>query len=867
MRELINRLRYLAGRRSFERELDAEVQFHIEARAEELAQGGMSLRVALAQARREFGPGASMREETRSAWQLQWLEDLVSDLRYAARAFRRNPIFAATAIACLALGIGANTTMFSIVNEALLSTPSCRDPRTLVHVMIGGNSHAPMREYRFVRDAGIFAGLGGENENYEANWSHGGGTDRLYVVQVTGNYFDVTGIPLAFGRPTRDEADTVVISHRFWQTRLGGDANVIGRKLVLDGAPYTVAGVLPRDHRTVVGFGFAPDLYMPISGGASVSGDKSIVAFYGRLPQDMTRQIAFQRLKSVCAELDRIYPDGGNHKWQWDITVNPVAGLKDDPFPLEAFAGFLMVITGLVLLIACANVASLLLARASSRTRELAVRLSIGASRGRLVRQLLAESLLLAFCGTGAGLLLNLALTSAVNRVRLPLPIPIQFLIQPDARLLVYAIAVALVCSLAAGLIPALKSTRGALGVALKREEHQVGRSRLTLRDALVVGQLAVSIVLLCAGFLFMRNLTKAGSMSPGFDVDRTVWADMRLVPQSYSDPAKIRLIAGAALERLRGLPGVDSAAGVRVVPLNDNWHSQSRLFLDGGAQPVQVRFMNNYVTDEYFQTMGIHLLQGREFLPTDNRQAPRVAVLNQNMAAALFGPANPLGHSIAFDRGKPIRIVGVAANSKYFTLGEQNVFAYYEPYAQWDGSIVNLHFLLRTALLPDTLVAPVDRALASLDPTAALETKPMSRALVLAMLPSRVGAILLGSMGLLGLLLASIGLYGTLLYAVSCRIREIGLRVALGATPAGILRLVIRQSVTLLALGLCIGIALAVYAVRPLAMFLIPDVRPTDAANFVVTAAVLSAVALVATVAPALRALRVDPMVALRHE
>jgi predicted permease len=861
MKELINRLRYLAGRPRFERELDAEVQFHIETRAEELAQGGMSLRAALAQARREFGSGAHMREETRSAWQLQWLEDLASDLRYAARAFRRNPVFAVTAIACLALGIGANTTMFSIVGEALLSTPSCRDPRSLVHIRIGGNSHAPMREYRFVRDAGIFAGLGGENESYEANWSHGGGTDRLYVVQATGNYFDVTGIPLAFGRPIRaDEADTVVIAYRFWQTRLGGDANVIGRKLVLDGAPYTVAGVLPRDHRTVVGFGFAPDLYMP------VSGDKSIVAFYGRLPRGMTRQIAYQRLKAVCAELDRIYPDGGNHKWQADITVDPVSGLQDDPFPLEAFAGFLMAVTGLVLLIACANVASLMLARASSRSHELAVRLSIGASQGRLVRQLLAESLLLALFGTGAGLLLNLALTSAINGVRLPLPIPIQFLIQPDARLLVYSIAVALVCSLAAGLIPALKGTRGALGIALKREEHQVGRTRFTLRDALVVGQLAVSIVLLCAGFLFMRNLTKAGSMSPGFDADRTVWADMRLVPQSYGDPVKIRLLSAAALERLRGLPGVTSAAGVRVVPLNDNWHQQATLFLDGGAQSVVVRFMNNYVTEQYFQTMGIHLLQGREFLPTDNRQAPRVAVLNQNMAAALFGAANPVGHTVALVRGKPIRIVGVAANSKYFTLGEQNVFAYYEPYAQWDGSIVNLHFLVRTAA-PDALVTPINRALASLDPTAALETKPMSRALVLAMLPSRVGAILLGSMGLLGLLLASIGLYGTLLYAVSRRIREIGLRVALGATPAGILLLVIRQSATLLALGLGIGIALAVYAVRPLAMFLIPDVRPTDAANFVVTAAVLSAVALVATVAPALRALRVDPTVALRHE
>ena len=863
LKESLRRLTYLLRRSRFDRELDTELQFHVEARADELVETGLPRTAALAQARREFGSSARVREDTRSAWQLHWLEDLFADLRYAARGFRRNPAFALTAIACLALGIGANTTIFSIAVEVLFSQPSVRDPQTLVSLTIGGNSHSPLYGYRFIRDAGIFTSVAGENENMEVNWRHGDATDRLFGVVVTGNYFEATGIPLAMGRPIQPgDVGVVVIAHGFWQSRLGADANVIGRSLTLDGRPFTVAGVLPRDHRTLSGFGFTPDLYMP------TSDEGKPLAFFARLPQGMTLPTALARLQATCRQLDQIHPREG---WADTLEVSATSGVARFQAHRKlavfaAFFGMLMVVAGLVLLIACANVASLLLARASSRSQELAIRLSIGAGRGRIVRQLFTESLLLAFLGTAAGLGLNLALSTLLSRIRLPLPIPVQFLIQPDWPLLGYSIAVALGTSLAAGLLPAIKGTRAGIGAALKQAERQVAHSRWTLGNALVVAQLAVSIVLLSATVLFMRNLVEASTMNPGFDVDHTVWAAMRLVAEDYPNATKIRPLVDTAVERLQTLPGVEAAAIVRVVPLNDAMNFMMSVTTDLGPQPTRLRWQGNYVGADYFKTMRIPIVEGREFLLTDGLGAPPVVILNQNMAQRLFGKVNPVGRTIRFGDRKPVRIAGVARNSKYMTLGEENAMAVYEPYTEGDGSVVNLHFLVRASGHPQPLVPAIHAVLNRLDPTAALEVKPMQQALGLALLPSRAGAMILGSMGLLGLTLASIGLYGVLLYSVCRRIREIGLRMALGATPGGILKLVLGQSASLAAVGIGIGMVLSIFAVRPLAMFLTPEVRTTDISNFVIVGTALALVALVATVSPALRALRVDPVVALRE-
>jgi predicted permease len=861
--DFLRRVAYLFRRRRFDAGLDDELHFHLESRADELQAAGVTRAAALAQARREFGPAARMSEDARSAWQIRWLEDLASDLRYAARAFRRNPAFAFTAAACLALGIGANTTMFSITTEILFSRPSVVEPETIANLELGGNSHAGQRTYRFLRDARIFDGLAGENEEVETNWRDGSVTRRLYAFRVTENFFDFTGMPVLLGRPPREgESDSVVLSYGLWQRAFAADPGVIGRGMVLDGRVYRIAAVLPRDHRSIIGFGFSPDIYYPAD-------EKTNVQLFARLPAGMTRGEASGRLLAAARELDRVYP--GDHPFADGVRVIPVSGFAriqatQQLLPVAAFFAMLMLVVGLVLLIACANVAGLLLARASSRSHELAVRLSIGAGRGRLIRQLLAESLLLAICGTVAGLALNVALTTLFTNMRLPLPIPFQLQIRPDWRLLGYAAAIALGTAAVTGLLPAFRATKAGLIAALKHDRPDA-RRRWSLRNGLVVGQLAVSIVLLCAGFIFLRNLMLASATRPGFDIDHTVWSYMRLVPESYTEPAKVRALADAALDRLRALPGVESASVAYGVPLNTNLQRFTSVQTDLSPQRMHVSFKTNYVAPDYFRTMDIAILQGRDFTASDGRGGPRVAIVNENAARRLFGAANPIGRIVRWPVDGPAVIVGVVRNSKYFTLGENNALAWYEPYVQMDRPGARVNFLLRAAGRPEPLPPAIDSVLAGFDSTAAIETKPMSKALVFALLPSRFGAAILGSVGLLGLMLASIGLYGALLYSVSRRVREIGLRVALGATPRGVLSLVVRQSAWLVGTGIGLGTLLAVLAVRPLAMFLIPEVRPADPVNFAIVAVVLGLVGLIATLSPAIRALRVDPVVALRHE
>lgn len=839
--ELFHRVSYLFRRGRFENDLDAEMQFHLEARADELEAGGLPRRAAMAQARREFGPAARMQEQTRSAWQFRRLEDLASDLRYAARSFRRNPAFAVTAITCLALAIGANTTVFSLTNEVLFSRPSVRDADSLISLRVAGGSHAYQPAWRFLRDARIFDGIAGENEESETNWRHGETTERLFAVRVTDNYFEVMDIPLAMGRPIEPGAPGAVISYGLWQRRFGGNPAVVGSGMILDGRAYQVLGVLPRDHRTITGFGFSPDLYLP------VASESTRVALFARLPNSMNRATAYARLAATYAQFDPRNRHG--------VEVSAASGIarisSGKMMSIAAFFAMLLTVAGLVLLIACANVASMLLARASSRGQEIAIRLSIGAGRGRLVRQLLTESLLLAACGTLAGLLLNLVLTTLLSRIRLPLPLPIQFQIDPDWRLMAYSAVLALGTCLAAGLVPAFRATR-----VVSPQARQIGRGS-ALRGALVGVQVAVSVVLLCAGLLFVRSLIRASTTNPGFDIEHTVWGRMSLLPE-----AKPLAVASAGLERLRGLPGVDSAAVARVVPLNDNQTNGADLKIDGGASTVHATFRTNYVSPDYFRVMQIQILAGREFRPQDRN----AAIVNETLARRLFGNTDPIGRTITWDAGT-IVVVGMAKNSKYFTLGEENMPAYYAPYETMRGSRAAVDFLVRAVGRPEPLVPAVARALGELDRTAAVETKPMSKALVFALLPSRVGAAVLGALGLLGLTLAAIGLYGALLYSVSRRLPEIGLRMALGASPGSVLRLVARQSVVMAGIGSAAGLAVAAIAVRPLALFLIPEVRPTDLSTFAMVAAALFLVTVAATVGPALRALRVDPVTALRHD
>jgi predicted permease len=859
--ELMQRLSHFFGRGRFDHDLDAELQFHLETRADEFEAGGMTRKSALLQARREFGPPARVQEDARAAWRFQWLEDLGSDLRSATRGIRRSPGFAITAIVCLALGIGANTTMFSVAREALFSQPSVRDPQSLLFIRLGGLSHSPMPEYRFLRDSGAVEALVGEDEKTEVNWRTGDTTSRLFAVEVTDNYFPVTGTPLAQGRGiTTGEHDTVVVSWRFWQRRLGGDADVLGRKLVLDGRPYTVVGVLPKGHRTMIGRGVSPDLYVP------AMSDRTSVTLYARLAPGMTRAVAEARLTAAAKELDRIYPKpyqrAANMKFGDSGGFGRLSA-EAGFMPVIAFFGMLMLVVTLVLLIACANVASLLLARASSRAQELAIRVAIGAGRGRVVRQLLAESLLLGMCGAAAGLWLNVAAVSALGRIDLPLSIPIHIEIQTDWRMLLYAAAVGVATSMIAGLAPAFQGAKAGIAGALKRGERQVG-GRWSLRNLLVAGQLAVCLVLLCAGFVFMRNLAETAGMNPGFDVDRVVWASMRL--PSSDAPEKAAATREEALDRLRAVPGVESVAAVRAVVMNDGITVGAAIRTGRSSNAQVLSWAQNDVMPDYFRVMGIALVAGRTF----ERGERDAVIVNENFARRLFRGAQAVGQTFECDALGRVRIVAVAKNSSYMSFSDRDKLAVYLPYGQSKLPGANagaIEFMVRSSAAPETVIPGIRTVLDRLDPASSVEVRAMRNALSFAMLPSQAGALVLGSVGFLGLALASVGLYGVLLYTVSRRIREIGLRVALGASPGGILKLVLRQSFGLVGAGIGAGTAIAVLAVRPLAMFLVPNVHPTDPLNFLAVAGVLCFVALLATVAPAMRALRVDPLTALRNE
>jgi putative ABC transport system permease protein len=822
---------------------------------------------AITRARREFGSRLKAAENTSGAWQVHWVEDIFSDLRYAGRAFRRNPGFALTAIFCLALGIGANTTIFSITTSFLFSQPSCRDSASMIAIWEGGNSGSSITDYRFVRDSRVFDGMAGINVEREVNWRDGERTSRFYAGVVTDDYFSTLECPFLLGRGIAPgETTTAVLSDRVWRGTFGEDPAILGRKLILDGRVYSVAGVLPANHRSIAGFSLSPDLYIP-----AAHADDS-VQFYARMPKGMTIPIARSRLQNVFEQLDRIYPKEG-WKRTSQVRVTGVTGFdvlnQELPGQIMAFFAMLMIVAGLVLLIACTNVASLLLARTSGRSQELAIRLSLGASRRRIIRHLLVESLLLSILGLGVGLAIDIGCATAMNHLTLPVPIPIHLVVSPDWRLLWYSLCTMLVSALLSGLLPALKAVRKDVNVALKQEEHQIVRS-WNLRSVLVTGQLAVSIVLLAAGFLFVHNLLRATSMNPGFNVDHTLWAYMRLAPDKYNDPdqTKQMSVVRLALERLRALPGVESAAITRGVPLNSNCVTGTRLRTDKSRAAIPVQYECNNVGPDYFRAIGIPMLRGREFTAADRKGSQPVAIVNESFARTIFGNVDPVGHTITtdFKNDKRKLIVGVAKDSKYFTLSEKQRLAVYDPYFAASEPI-NLHFLIRTGGAPAGYVKPITDLLGRLDSTAAIETKPMSRALGLALLPSRAGAVMLGAMGILGLVLATSGLYGVLLYSVSHRTREIGLRVALGATPSDVLRLIGRHSLVVVGCGAIAGLALAFFAVPPLGLFLVPGLSALDSTTFFAVIGVLGMVALPATLTPVLRALRVDPMVALRYE
>jgi len=834
------------------------------------------------------------------------MENLWQDLRYGFRVLRASPGFAAVAVLSLALGIGANTSIFSVVNAALLRPLPVTEPDRLVFVFNGSRTNpwgvSSYPDYLDYRDKNeVFSDLltySGITMSARADDE----TDLLSGSIVSGNFFDALGVRAALGRTFSSEEDLIpnthpvaVISHGLWERRFGSNRRIIGQQLALNGHAFTIIGVAPS--------GFSGpevlennDIYVPMMMQALVrpprggfSGDMNPdllgrrgsrwLSIIGRLKPGVTPEQAQAGMTQLAAGLEQAYPEQNRNTI---ATLFPVSKGNPQAYTqLISVAGLLLAVVAIVLLIACANVANLLLARASARRKEIAVRLAMGATRSRLVRQLLTESVLLSLAGGVFGLLLALWTIDLLKTATPPSGI-FSFTLdyRLDGRVLAFTFALSLATGVIFGLLPALQASKPDLVPALKDEASAAaqGRRRFNLRNLLVVAQVALSLTLLIGAGLFLRSLKNAQDIDPGFDAEKILNAQLNINLLRYTK-AQGQDFYRQVVERVEALPGVESASLARVVPLSGTGRGAS-FQIEGqdppentvrsegsGSQETTNTASANVVGLKYFQTMGIGLLRGRDFSAQDKEGAPLVIVVNEAFARRFFESQEALGNRVSFrgPQGPWSEIVGVVRDSKYRTLGETPRSTVYQPLAQNHETGMALH--VRTNGKPASVAANVRREVQSIEPNLAVTSvESMADVFGGSLFAARMGAMLLAIFGLLALVLAAVGLYGVMSYSVSRRTREIGIRMALGAGTGNVLRLVLKEGMMLVGGGVAAGLIVAAVVTRLLASFLY-GVSPLDATTFVAIPLVLALVALLANYLPARRATKVDPMEALRYQ
>lgn len=813
------------------------------------------------------------------------METLLRDVRLALRLLLRRPLVSGLAVLSLALGIGANTAVFSIVNALFFKSLPVSDPGTLVALYtvdernpgLNPLSHLNWKDLREQRD--VFADVTAYDW-VSLSLSTGGESELGSGQLVAGNYFSTLGVKAARGRLIAPEDDltvgahpVVVLSHAFWTRRLGGREDVIGSTLLLNAAPFTVIGVTPPAF-TGVTVGLQPDVWAPMAMNRELHRDanwyeqrRGLFLFaLARLAPGATPAGAQATAATLGQRLAREYPADNEGR---TFRVVPFAqstlptGLRE---PALAAAGMLSVIVGLVLLIACANVANLLLARAATRRKEIALRLALGAGRAALVRQLLTESLLLALAGALGGLLVALWARGAILGFlpSLPLPITVTLALDLDARVLGVTLVIALVTGLVAGLAPAWQLARPQLVEALKERggaELRIAR-RVSLRSLLVGAQVALAFVALAGAGLFVRSLAAAQRSDPGFDTEHLGLVSFDLTLQGYDD-ARGRLFADQALERVGALPGVERVTLAQTGPLGLGLLRS--VFPEGQEGGRGVLVQVNAVGPGYFETLSVPLVRGRAFGPADRHGAPSVAVINQTMAAQFWPGRDPVGQRFRFfGENTTVEVVGVARDAKYNTLGEDPQPYLYQPLDQAFTGVLTL--VARAHGDPERILLPLQRELRGLQrelPLVGLSS--VGQAITNSLWASRLGASLLLVFGALALVLASVGIYGVMSYTVSQRAPEIGIRMALGADRGRVLRLVLRQGMQVVGVGLLLGVAVALALTRLVGALLF--VSPGDPLVFGAMGATLVAVGALANVFPARRAASLDPLRALRCE
>ncbi len=860
MRELWRKLR--TNRRQLDEDLAEELRFHLEERSSELEAKGIPQAQALRQARLELGTPVMIREESKDQWSLGWMEDWYIDTLHAARSFARQPGFVLAAVLSFGLGIGVNLALFGIASHLIFRDPSVDDPANLFAIRLAGSSHLEANVFRTLSESSLIPEVTGFTLADDLNWRSGEESVRLFGIAAAPTYFKVTGTPLAQGRGfNAGEPYTAVISHNFWKRRLNSDPQALGKPLWLNGAAHLIVGILPSGYRTLTGRGFDPDMIVPLNRAQHVQ-------VLARFPSGTARQQILDKLTASGRSLDAAHPLPQGSYTEF-ITFSSFAGIErlQEMLGPTGAAGIALVgaMFLLILFIACANVASLLLARTSARRQELALRCSLGATQVRLLRQLLAETLLLSFGGALAGITVYFAFTRVIGSVSLPLPIPIHLEAETNWAALVYALILAILAALVSGLLPAWRASRSNLSNTLKSSEHQVAAPALTMRRWLLGTQIAASILLLSTGLLFLRNLSRTTSLDPGFRLD-TLWARMTLVPSQFDKGNNVALLVEQGLTRLRSDSRIESAAFTLIVPFNDESNRRTNIRTESTSAQSNIRFHFNIVSSGFFTTLGIPLLEGRELRDTSDDRSS--IVLSAAFARRLFGTQSPIGRKLFLNAGdgkEDFTVVGVSGDTKHMALGEQDALTMYHPVAYTSKWRTQLDFMVR----PRATTADASRALRTvlldLNSSSAVATRRLADSLGMALLPSQAGALVFGALGLLGLILSAVGLHGTVAFLVRQRRSEIGLRMALGATPSQVLGMIVRENVMSLLLGSAVGLALAIVIAKPLAIILVPGLRPTEPTSIAAILLGIAVVAMIAILGPARRAMRIDPLEALR--
>lgn len=885
MSRLRRRLRSVLWKPSIGDEVARELRFHLEMRARELVAKGMSPEEARAEAIARFRDLGGVERECRRIARrrdrrlsiLERLEELRQDLRFALRQMRRAPLVTSLVVLMLALGIGANTAVFSVVNAVLLEPLPYPEPDRLVRLYEktpqGDRFSVSAPNFLdFRRDNRTLAGLAAMLFPERQFTSAGHGEPVSFRgVQCTASLFDVLGLRPLLGRTFLPDEErrgapsrVIIISDRLWKSRFGSDPGIVGRVLDLNDVSWTVVGVVHVELRLLDGVEawvpFAPDPEFP-------RGDHRLEVV-GRLAPGVTLGQARADLGRVAARLGKAYPDS-NRGWGVELLSFPEWLVSPHVRRLTLVP---MLAVGLLLLLASANVSNLLIARATSRSREVGVQAALGAGRARIIRQLLTESLALAGLGAGAGLALAYWVLPAMQRLY-PDALPRFEQARLDGRVLLFTVVVGLGVGVAAGLAPAWQVTRGDLFRVLKEGFSGSGNAGHRLRSGLVVAEVALAMILLVGAGLLTRSFRRLSAVNLGFDARHVVAAPLTLPEERYAQMApETARFYRAILERIRAIPGVEAAGASIVNPLRGPRpanqvgpeHSRDR----GDFVPIQWRT----VTPSYFRAMQIPVLAGRGFVETD-RIPPGgalkepVAVVSVGLARRLWGTDDPVGRRLQWGQpgGSVLRVVGVVSDVNDVALGPEPPPMVYVSHDQvaWP----HMTLLIRSRQDAGLLAPAIRRAVAEVDPLVPVPSVvPLEASVAQVLAGPRLNFQLSGAFALLALVMASLGLYGVMSYSISRRSREIGVRMALGARPRGLITLVLRQGSRLIGAGMAVGIAGAVALTRFLGSVLY-ETRPTDVATFFATAAVLSAVSLLACGLPALRAARIDPVETLRAE